>query len=91
MLDKKRYGGAILMDLRKAFNAINLDLLIAKLHVYGFSTKSLKLIKSYLNNRWQRTKFNTGFSKSTEILLRVPLRIVLGPLFFNIYIINLLS
>ena len=37
VLDKKRYGGAIPMDLRKAFNAINLDLLIAKSHVSGFS------------------------------------------------------
>ena len=61
--DNKGYGGAILMDLSKAFNTINHDLLIAKLHVYGFSKKSLKLPESYL--RWQRTKLNTGFSKRT--------------------------
>ena len=72
VLDNKGYGGAILMDLSKAFDTINHDLLIAKLHVYGFSKESLKLIKSYLTNRWQRTKLNTGFSKWTEILLGVP-------------------
>ena len=63
VLDNKGYGGAILMDLSKAFDTINHDLLIAKLHVYGFSKESLKLIKSYLTNRWQRTQLNTGFSK----------------------------
>ena len=69
VLDNKRYSGSILMDLSKAFDTINHDLLIAKLHVYGFSKESLKLIKSYLTNRWQGTKLNTGFSKLTEILL----------------------
>ena len=44
---------------------INHRLLIAKLHVYGFSEESLKLIKSYLTNRWQRTNLNKGFSKWT--------------------------
>ena len=37
VLDNKRYGGAVLMDLSKAFNTINHDLLIVKLHVHGFS------------------------------------------------------
>ena len=39
------------MDLLKAFDTINLDLLIAKLHVYAFSKESLKLIKGYLTKR----------------------------------------
>ena len=51
VLDSKGYGGAVLMDLSKAFDTINYDLLIAKLHAYGFSRESLKLIKSYLSDR----------------------------------------
>ena len=62
VLDMKRYIGAILMDLSKAFDTLNHDLLMAKLHAYGFSEESLKLIKSYVTNRWQRTKFNISFS-----------------------------
>ena len=71
-MDNKGCGGAILTDLSKAFDTINHDLLIAKLHVYRFSKESLKLIKSYLTNRWQRNKLNTSFSKWIEILLGVP-------------------
>ena len=39
-LDNKGYGGAILVDLSKAFDTLNHDLLIAKLHAYGFSKKT---------------------------------------------------
>ena len=56
VLDNKEYSGVILTALSKAFRTINHDLLIAKLHVYGFSKESSKLIKSYLTNRWQRIK-----------------------------------
>ena len=57
------------MNLSKTFDTINHELLIAKLGVYGFDTESLKLTKSYLTNRFQRTKVNTSLSIWTELLL----------------------
>ena len=38
------------MDLSKAFDTINHNLFIAKLHAYGFDKNALKLIKSYTEN-----------------------------------------
>ena len=49
------------MDLSKAFGH-NHELLIVKLHVYGFSIDALKVLLSYLQKRWQRFKINTTFS-----------------------------
>ena len=43
-LDKKEFAGAVLMDLLKAFDTTNHELLIAILNAYGFSEPSLKLI-----------------------------------------------
>ena len=62
-VDNKGCGSAVLMDLSKAFDTLNHDLLIAKLHAYGFDIKTLKLLHSYLIKRWQRTKVNSSFSK----------------------------
>ena len=49
-LDSRGYCGTVLMDLSKAFDTINHELLIAKLHAYGFNKESLELILDYLSN-----------------------------------------
>ena len=85
ILDSQGYAGAIITDLSKAFDTINHELLLAKLHAYGFEKQALRLISSYLTNRWHKTKINTSFSTWKELLRGVPQGSVLGPLLFNIY------
>ena len=50
-LDQGKEYGALLTDLSKAFDCLPRDLLVPKLHAYGFSIESLKLINSYLTER----------------------------------------
>ena len=72
------------MDLSKALDTINHELLIAKLNGYGFSIEALQV--SYLQERWQRVKINTIFSSWTQLLQGVSLGSVVGPMLFKIYI-----
>ena len=88
-IDNKGFAGGVLMNLSKSFDTINYQLLLAKLHAYGFSKKALAIICSYLPNQKQRIKINNAFSSWKDLTLGMPQGSVLGPLLFNIYLNDL--
>ena len=61
-LDNKKYVGAILMDLSKAFDCISHELLIAKMDAYGFSENALTFFFSYLKRQKQSFQINNTYS-----------------------------
>ena len=68
LLEKGEYVSVIFMDLSKAFDTINHDLLLAKLKAYGFSHNALAFMLSYLKKQSDRVNINNSFSTCEEII-----------------------
>ena len=88
-LDEKKFVGAILMDLAKAFDSIPLDLLIAKMYAYGFYINAVTFFYSYLKRRKQNVKINSTHSVFQVVLSGAARGSILGLLLFNIFINDL--
>ena len=84
--DKGLFTGMILIDLQKAFDTINYEILLGKLHPIGFSQKTVAWFKSYLSDRAFKVNISHHFSDLSKVNCGISQGSILGPLLFLLYV-----
>ena len=88
-LDNKIYSLGIFLDLSKAFDTLNRNILLDKLYAYGNRGLANSWIKSYLSGRKQYVSYNNTNSVFNDIVCGVPQGSIIGLLLFLLYINDL--
>ena len=90
-VDNKKVTAVILLDMSKAFDSINHEILLAKLKNVGVSSSCLSWFKSYLSERYETVRINSTLSDKLPVVCGVLQGCILGPLLFSIYVNDLSS
>ena len=88
-IDDGLTNAILFMDLEKAFDTIDHEILLSKLELYWFKGVSLNLFCDYLSDRTQVTVINNVNSKTSFISCGAPQGSILGSLLFQLYINDL--
>ena len=88
-MDQGVYTGAVFLDLRKAFDVVNHDLLVAKLQMHGCTSSALLWFKSYLSKRRQCLNIARTSSDTEVVRSRFPQGSIMGPVLSLLFINDL--
>ena len=72
----------VFLDLKKAFDTVDLHILLSKLRLYGLTGVSHKLFSSYVDNHTQKCVVNGSLSECCILKCGIPKGTILGPLLF---------
>ena len=85
-MDNRKYSRGIFIDLKKAFDTVNHEILLTKLEHYGIRGVINSWFRSYLSDRRQSIETDKCISETETIVCGVSQGSVLVPLLFLLYI-----